>query len=476
MILEIFDKYTRKRIELIRIYNYVTYTNEFIDIGSFEIRIPIIEESLRYLVEGNYILLDEGVCGIIKRIQTSIDDSEEVIVSGYLTKHLLQYRSFLLTTIYYDYISNIAKQMVNDLLINPKDERRKINCISLPPNSEYDTLGETKIRVQNTGDELQTVLSEIMLPYDYGFDLYPVLNNFGEKDNSANISSFEFRIIKPKNRCVGNKDGNKPVVFSFELDNLNSILLENDSTNFKNVAIVAAEGEGVDRHIIEVGDVEASGLDRIELYVDARDLQPSDGVQIDDEKATTYTTYSSTKIEEKIQSGGGGGGTSDYNSLSNLPKLGGKVIKGDMTETDPTVPSYVKSITQANINSWNNKAETKNIPTKLSQLTNDKNFITTETDPTVPAWAKQPRKPTYTAEEVGALPSSTVISAISGKQDKLTPGDNVSIVDNVISFTGSSGDGIINDTQISESTTYSSQKIESILGDIDEILSEINGG
>lgn len=35
--------------------------------------------------------------------------------------------------------------------------------------------------------------------------------------------------------------------------------------------------------------------------------------------------------------------------------------------------------------------------------------IISETDPTVPAWAKQPTKPTYTAEEVGALPADTVI-------------------------------------------------------------------
>lgn len=33
----------------------------------------------------------------------------------------------------------------------------------------------------------------------------------------------------------------------------------------------------------------------------------------------------------------------------------------------------------------------------------------TETDPTVPAWAKSANKPTYTAAEVGALPSTTVI-------------------------------------------------------------------
>ena len=35
--------------------------------------------------------------------------------------------------------------------------------------------------------------------------------------------------------------------------------------------------------------------------------------------------------------------------------------------------------------------------------------IVNESDPTVPAWAKQPQKPTYTAEEVGALPSHTYI-------------------------------------------------------------------
>lgn len=35
--------------------------------------------------------------------------------------------------------------------------------------------------------------------------------------------------------------------------------------------------------------------------------------------------------------------------------------------------------------------------------------VQTESDPTVPAWAKQPTKPSYTASEVGALPSTTSI-------------------------------------------------------------------
>ena len=36
-------------------------------------------------------------------------------------------------------------------------------------------------------------------------------------------------------------------------------------------------------------------------------------------------------------------------------------------------------------------------------------YLTEEMDPTVPDWAKQPQKPTYTAQEVGALPATTHI-------------------------------------------------------------------
>lgn len=42
-----------------------------------------------------------------------------------------------------------------------------------------------------------------------------------------------------------------------------------------------------------------------------------------------------------------------------------------------------------------------------------KGYLTTETDPTVPDWAKQPNKPVYTANEVGALPDTTKIPDIT---------------------------------------------------------------
>lgn len=55
---------------------------------------------------------------------------------------------------------------------------------------------------------------------------------------------------------------------------------------------------------------------------------------------------------------------------------------------------------------------TISVPTKTSHLYNDSGFITgyTETDPTVPSWAKASSKPSYTASEVGAVPTSRTVN------------------------------------------------------------------
>ena len=49
------------------------------------------------------------------------------------------------------------------------------------------------------------------------------------------------------------------------------------------------------------------------------------------------------------------------------------------------------------------------------EWTLDRDFLTEETDPTVPSWAKQPTKPAYTAQEVGALPDTTPIPVVPTK-------------------------------------------------------------
>ena len=50
-----------------------------------------------------------------------------------------------------------------------------------------------------------------------------------------------------------------------------------------------------------------------------------------------------------------------------------------------------------------------NLIIKVGDLENDAGYLVEETDPTVADWAKQPNKPTYTPEEIGAMPSTVVI-------------------------------------------------------------------
>lgn len=132
------------------------------------------------------------------------------------------------------------------------------------------------------------------------------------------------------------------------------------------------------------------------------------------------------KIDDAIASGGDGGGT------------GGGIV----TETDPTVPSWAKQPSKPTYTAAEVGAlpDTTVIPTVPSALPNPQPIVIngisydgserkeitvsagdggsiTETDPTVPAWAKAENKPSYTAEEVGALPSTykPPVTSVNGK-------------------------------------------------------------
>lgn len=79
-------------------------------------------------------------------------------------------------------------------------------------------------------------------------------------------------------------------------------------------------------------------------------------------------------------------------------------VQADWNTTATTDESYIK-----------NKPTIPTVPTSNTAFTNDAGYITgyTETDPTVPAWAKAASKPSYTANEVGALPTGTTLDDVA---------------------------------------------------------------
>ena len=137
------------------------------------------------------------------------------------------------------------------------------------------------------------------------------------------------------------------------------------------------------------------------------------------------------KIDDAIASGGTGGGT------------GGGIV----TETDPTVPSWAKqpqkpTYTADEVGALPNTTVIPTVPNALPNpqpivingisydgserkeitVTSGDGGSITETDPTVPAWAKAENKPSYTAEEVGAMPSNyePPVTSVNGKTGAVT--------------------------------------------------------
>lgn len=277
MKLEIFVKATRQRIDIIKIYDFVQYEDEFNGQGSFTVKLPVNDDSLTYLYFGNYILFDDGVMGIIKGVRPMLDDDTEVEIYGYLTNHILSFRVFDYTKKYYDTVPNIARQMVDDYFINNKNIYRNISNVKLATDPQYIPQLEGKVAVQNTGNNLFEVIAQMFLPYDLGFEMYPVIKNFDVAQDGRNLEAFEFRILTPVDRTINNELGNAPILFSFELNNLASLEYEEDGREYQNTIYIASEGEWEARKILELTSSltgeDFSGIDRIEGYVDARDLQ-----------------------------------------------------------------------------------------------------------------------------------------------------------------------------------------------------------
>lgn len=108
------------------------------------------------------------------------------------------------------------------------------------------------------------------------------------------------------------------------------------------------------------------------------------------------TTLGKWRVFSSGESGSGGTNITKVSELENDSKY----------QTESDVNTKLEGYAKA--------TDIPTVPTKVSELENDSNYLTeyTETDPTVPEWAKQENKPTYTANEVGALPASTVIPTV----------------------------------------------------------------
>lgn len=252
------------KIKLLEIYRSFIWTNRYFTPGDFELYTPATKDLLNTLRRGYYIVRDDDLtqCMIIANFEvtTDIENGDYITITGQSLKSILNRRIIWTQTVLNGNVETAARQLVTDNAINPSVTARKI-----PPLVLGDTIGLTQtINAQYTGDNLGETLTAIGQTYGIGYDVLLDLEN----------KQFKFVLLQGKNRTYA-QNVNPPVVFSNEFENLLTTDYAYNSDEYKNVALVAGEGEGTARKTATIGT--ASGLDRYELFVDARDVSSNNG-------------------------------------------------------------------------------------------------------------------------------------------------------------------------------------------------------
>lgn len=235
----------------------VIWTSRYCDAGDFELYLPVTPDAIDLLkIDRALVRADKPDSVMIIstiRISTDEESGDHITVSGKSAEGLIGRRIVWNQTNLSGTIPDCVKQLLNENLINPSYASRKINAIQMGDCCPCKIF----LTKQITGDNLLGSIKEILDTYNFGFKLV-----FDGK-------MFSFCIYTGADKSL-NQTANPHVIFSTEYDNLLTSEYNADVSEYKNVALVAGEGEGVQRKRYAVGQV--SGLNRRETFVDARDI------------------------------------------------------------------------------------------------------------------------------------------------------------------------------------------------------------
>lgn len=252
-------------VAIIDTYSSLIWTERYSEYGDFELYTFVDPVLLNYLRKDHYVVLRESYATMIIEdifIDTDIETGRYITVTGRSLESILDRRIIWGQKTVTGNLQSVIHELLNDNIISPSDSDRKIdNFIFEESTDEYIT--QLSIDAQFTGDNLYDVVKTLCDEAGVGFRI--VLNDSNQ---------FVFGLYNGKNRTF-DQDENAYVVFSPEFDNIiNSSYVESNKA-LKNVTLVAGEGEGSNRKMTSVGS--GTGLDRRELFTDARDISSNTG-------------------------------------------------------------------------------------------------------------------------------------------------------------------------------------------------------
>lgn len=277
-------KIFNRELELLGVIDAFTsliWTRRYYKSGEFELHIPPTDDNIKLLKIENIIYKGGNEAGYIAQRELSLNDNgeEALVVKGFFMTNYLGRRINWTRIIMTGSIENIMRRLVSDNIIKPTDEKRKISSIEL---GSLNNLAK-KTEYQNSFDNIIDCLELLAQEAEYGFGLFFDITN----------KKLKFNVYEGIDRTI-NQEVNPPVIFSRTFENIYSQNQTISIENYRNTCLIAGTGEDENRKMTAIN--ETDGLDRYELFVDARDLSDTetvDGV----EKEIPWSRYEMLLIQ-----------------------------------------------------------------------------------------------------------------------------------------------------------------------------------
>lgn len=294
MDLVIIDPNTLQRLYIVDQYKSLIWTERYNNYGDFELEIMLtsidILDKFKY---GYYITTDrfKNVMIVEKiNMNTDVENGNTLIISG------RSFESVLMRRCIYDQrnltgnLQTCIQNLLNENVINPTIANRKIDNIIFRASADPSVIGWS-VDTQFTGDSVYDAIQKMCNASSIAFKI------------TLEDNKFVFELYNGVDRSYDNEGIRPYVVFSPDFDNVIDTEYVLDTADFKNVGIIAGEGEGAERRKIYIyhnifpatkkkgGGVitiewsrnyygpqppsdggTMSGLNRYEVFIDARDI------------------------------------------------------------------------------------------------------------------------------------------------------------------------------------------------------------
>lgn len=249
--------------------------------GEFELHCTLNSNVLKLLKRENIVYKKDDIeAGYIETRQLKIgqDGQEYLEVKGKLLTNYLDRRISWDRVNFSGKTEELMRKLVNDNAINPTNINRKIDNL---------ILGNLKgfikdIKYQNSFGNILDCLENISNTSNLGY------RNLLDIKNRRII----FDVYKGVDRTINNGTI-APCIFSRNFENILEQEYTDSLNNYRNTTLIAGAGEGKDRKLTSIES--GIGLDRFELYVDARDIEDKE----EKKKIVTETDEEGNIIEHE---------------------------------------------------------------------------------------------------------------------------------------------------------------------------------